>query len=245
MNRNPYVNNGAVVPLTVALADPVEEQTLHMVNTDPNRTPTFTMFGIPEYFFQTSNPSCGGNPCVNPTFAWNHGDIQDEIADTWVGMVGPGVEHHNVYDQVWTDHTDVRPTIMTLTGLKDDYETDGRTITEILKGDAMPNTLNGQKLERLGAVYKQLDAAFGEFAHNTLLASTSAVKSTDETRYESIESQIQSLTSQRDALADQIRTGLNNAEFNGANLDNKQVKDWTKQAEDLIKQSAALAASSG
>ena len=33
----------------------------------------------------------GAAICVNPGFAWNHGDFQDEIGNTWVGMVGPGV----------------------------------------------------------------------------------------------------------------------------------------------------------
>ena len=34
------------------LADTVEEQTLHMINSDPKRTPTFTLFGpqLPEWF---------------------------------------------------------------------------------------------------------------------------------------------------------------------------------------------------
>ncbi|MGZ6729097.1 MAG: hypothetical protein ACXVFC_07305, partial [Gaiellaceae bacterium] len=57
---DPYVRNGAgqvqTVPLTVSLADTVEEKALHMVNSDPNRTPTFTMFGNPDFFFQASNP---------------------------------------------------------------------------------------------------------------------------------------------------------------------------------------------
>ena len=32
----------------------------------------------------------------------------------------------------WTDETDIRPTLIYLTGLKDDYEHDGRVITQIL-----------------------------------------------------------------------------------------------------------------
>ena len=32
----------------------------------------------------------------------------------------------------WVDETDIRPTIMYLTGLRDDYEHDGRVITQIL-----------------------------------------------------------------------------------------------------------------
>jgi hypothetical protein len=66
---DPYQRGGSPVALTERLADPVEEKALHMVNSDPSRTPTFTMFANPDFFFQTTNPSCGANPCVNPGFA--------------------------------------------------------------------------------------------------------------------------------------------------------------------------------
>ena len=60
---DPYVRNGGnvvqTVPMTDSLADPVEEKALHMVNSDPSRTPTFTMFGNPDFFFSTSNPCTG------------------------------------------------------------------------------------------------------------------------------------------------------------------------------------------
>src|SRR5262249_19478169 len=80
---DPYVrdSNGTVqsVQLAQFLADPVEEKTLHMINSDPNRTPTFTMFGNPDFFFQLSNPCTGVAQCVSSGFAWNHGDVQQEI----------------------------------------------------------------------------------------------------------------------------------------------------------------------
>ena len=102
---DPYVRNagGAVqsVPLTDALVDTVGERALHMVNADPNRTPTFTWFANPDFFFQLS-PPCGSGTasavaeCVSAGFAWNHGNIQPEIGTTWVGMVGPGVDKNGV-----------------------------------------------------------------------------------------------------------------------------------------------------
>ena len=86
-----------------------------MVNTDPSRTPTFTMFGNPDFFFTDVEPvqRRRANACL-PGFAWNHGDIQDEIGNTWVGFVGPGVRTNGVDSTTWTDHTNVRPTIMSL-----------------------------------------------------------------------------------------------------------------------------------
>jgi hypothetical protein len=119
---NPYTNM-VENNIMVALADRTEMNTLHMVTADPLRTPTFTPFADPDWFFFAT----GGGNCATPdacafipartnsSFAWNHGDIQDEIASTWIGMVGPGVENGGDYTG-WTDHTDVRPTILTRPG---------------------------------------------------------------------------------------------------------------------------------
>ena len=140
-------------------------------------------------------------------FAWNHGDIQDEIASTWVGYVGPGVEAIGKDGTTWSDHTDVRPTILDLVGLKDDYIHDGRVISEILQGYARPSAVKkSSSFVALAQMYKQLNAPFGEFAMATLRASTKALASNDagDATYTSIEGQIQSLTTQRDALASQI-----------------------------------------
>jgi len=46
---------------------------LHMITGDPLRTPTFVLFGNPDYFFQTFVPAGAPNVGVNPGFAWNHG----------------------------------------------------------------------------------------------------------------------------------------------------------------------------
>src|SRR5207237_7814623 len=146
-------------------------KTLHMVTADPFRTPTFTPFADPDWCFAAT---CGATPagCATPadcatippqndsSFAWNHGDIQDEIASTWVGYVGPGIENHGQYGAVWTDHTDVRPTMLSVLGLADDYKTDGRPVTQILNSAAIPVPLRQHQgtVENLGDVYKQLSA---------------------------------------------------------------------------------------
>ena len=252
---NPYTN-AVQNNIMVALADKTEMKTLHMVTSDPFRTPTFTPFADPDWFFFAT----GGANCATPaecafipprssqSFAWNHGDIQDEIASTWVGMVGPGVKTDPNYTG-WTDHTDVRPTMLTLLGLKDDYQTDGRAVVEPLFDWAVPQTLRAHQetLLRLGAVYKQLTASFGSFAMYTLVASTKALasgSSTDDSTYTTIEGKIADLTTQRDALMAQIRTGLNNAEFAGQALNEQQAKGWIDSAQSLIDQAKALAAGS-
>ena len=97
------------VPITTDMADTVELKALHMINTDPQRTPTFVLFGNPDFFFQTTNPCTNIAECVTPGFAWNHGDIQQEIGNTWVGMVGPGIASNGIDSHTWTDHTNLRP----------------------------------------------------------------------------------------------------------------------------------------
>jgi Type I phosphodiesterase / nucleotide pyrophosphatase len=238
---DPYV--GAVVPIAQRLADTVEEKTLHMINADPKRTPTLTMFGNPDFFFQTTTPSCGGNVCVNPGFAWNHGNSQEEIGNTWVGFVGPGVRNLGVDSTTWTDHTNVRPTINELLGLQDGYRDDGRVLVEGLKPQAIASSLRAHRetLLRLGAAYEQVNAPFGQFAMDTLSASTRALQSTDDAVYTSIEDRIADLTAQRDSVALQISAALN-ASAGGTPLDERQAKAWIELADSLLAQAQTLAA---
>ncbi len=180
----------------------------------------------------------------NQSFAWNHGDIQDEIASTWIGMVGPGVDQVGVDNTTWSDHTDVRPTILALVGLQDDYIHDGRVLSEALSGYAIPSAVRkSSSFVPLAKIYKQLDAAFGTFAMDTLKASTKALASNDagDATYASIEGQIESLTSQRDALATQIAAVLNGAEFNGQAFSDAQAQSLISQAQQLLDQAHALA----
>jgi hypothetical protein len=280
---DPY-KGGAAVPIAQRLADTVEEKTLHMVNADPKRTPTFTLFGDADFFFQASSSGTCAAPtqpavpeCVDSKFAWNHGDFQDEIANTWAGFVGPGVSNDGIDSTTWTDHVDLRPTILSLTGLSDSrtdtpYLDDGRVITEILgkshdhgngrgddndddKGTGDDNNGDndnghGNRLEQLGAAYKQINAPFGQFGLDTLIASTNALKQPGavnghpegDLRYETIESQIANLTVERDALAGSIRAALNAAAAGTGKIDEDQARDWIKQAQSLLDRAHAFAA---
>jgi hypothetical protein len=250
---NPYT--GAVENnIMVALADHTGMKTLHMVTADPFRTPTFTPFADPDWFFFATG---GATPatCATPdvcafipartsqSFAWNHGDVQNEIASTWVGYVGQGVEESGIDRRTWSDHTDVRPTILELVGLKDDYVHDGRVISEILEGSARPAAVNNSpSFVALARTYKQLNAPFGAFAKATLRASTKALASNDagDATYTSIEAQIQSLTARRDALAAQMKDLLNRAEFRGQPISNGKAAGLIAQGLALLFQANAL-----
>jgi hypothetical protein len=242
---DPYVSS-APAPVFVRMADAVGQKALHMVNSDPARTPSFTAFGNPDYFITAGNtgPNCGSNPCIDYHFAWSHGDIQPEIATTWVGFVGPGFANRGIDTSTWTDHTNVRPTMLSLLGLKDDYRHDGRVLTEALGKHAIPQRLfeHRNTTNELGAIYEQLNAPFGQFGTDTLVASTRAITSTDESVYESIEGSIASLTSQRDTLALKIETALDGAAFGNQEIKEKDAKDWIAQARSLLSQAGALAA---
>jgi hypothetical protein len=252
---NPYTNVDQH-NIMVALADPVEMKTLHMVTADPARTPTFTPFADPDWFFFATGgaacatqAACASIPArTSQSFAWNHGDIQDEIASTWAGYVGPGIKNLGDDNSVWTDHTDHRPTMLTLLGLKDDYQTDGRAVTQIADENALPVSLrvHHPSVEKLADSYKQLMASFGLFSMYTLTASTHALSSnsTGDATYNTIENQLVTLTNQRNALAADIRAGLNSTQFDGVKLSENQIKAWTQAADDLIAQAQALAASS-
>ncbi len=180
----------------------------------------------------------------SPAFAWNHGDIQDEIGNTWVGFVGPGVRNNGVDSTTWTDHTNVRPTILSLLGLKDDYIDDGRVLVEGLNFAGTPSALRSNDVKNLMKAYEQVNASFGDFSKYTLQASTKGIESSDETKYNSIESSISDLTTQRNALVANIRAALNDAAFNGTTISSSQAQSWTNQANALVSQAQALASSS-
>ena len=238
------VITGNTDQLTVALADPVEESMLHMVTADPARTPTFTMFGDPDYFLANFGTA---TPVESPGFAWNHGDIQPEIARTFIAIAGPGVRNLGVTDSFFSDHTDVRPTIMFLSGLGDDYQHDGRVLMELVDPQAMNQSLHAhhETLLRLGQIYKQINAPFGQLAQTTLAISTHALESTsvNDSTYTQLEAQIAAWTTQRDNLASQMKALLEGAEFAGQAISEKQAKSLIAQAQSLIDQAASLAAS--
>jgi hypothetical protein len=244
---DPYVRNSAgvvqTVKMTHALADPVELATLHMVNSDPNRTPTFVDFGNDDFYFQESN--CNGvAECASPGFAWNHGDDQSEIGNTWVGFVGPGVAQNGVDATTWTDHTNVRPTLLALAGLKDDYMDDGHVLVQALTPRSTPRALLGRGSDDTIAQLEQeedlVNAPFGTFAKATLDASTFALESTDDSVYSEIETDIQNLTAERNTLATQIKNELYQAVQYGRPIDERQAREQIAQAQSLIAQAEEL-----
>jgi hypothetical protein len=170
---------------------------------------------------------------VNNGFAYMHGYYGASIDITWLGMVGPGVANKgldgppatfipddnkpvtdNSSTGTWSDHTDIRPTILALTGLQDSYVGDGRVLTEDLS--ATPGHTSDPTYQPLAACYKQLNSGVGRFGTAALIGDTNALKSgstADDSTYASFQSNLSNLGGQRDSLATTIKQDLNNAAF--------------------------------
>ena len=236
--------NGSDNQVTQALADQAEQDLLHMITKDPARTPNFILFANPDYFlFATGSHS----PCIpasdaascfveQPGFAWNHGDFQEDITRTWLGMVGPGVVAQGELGGIFTDHTDIRPTMLSLVGLTDNYAHDGRVLFEGLDHQAAGGSLRAHRdmLSDLAAAYKSINAPLGELGFQTLTGiSTKALKGDDAT-YTSLTSQIKSITAKRNDIASQMIKMLEDAAFRNRNIDEAVAASLIKQAKDLI-----------
>jgi hypothetical protein len=211
-------------------ASALEERALHMQTADPLRLPTYTLFPVPDYYFSTTGP----NVSVNSSFAWNHGYYSPNIDVTWSALVGPGVAHRGVdgpqpaqsneaHDPnsthtvpqastagTWVEETDLRPTLLNLVGLQDDYVSDGTVITAALKHPSA--ALTATRL--LAAVYTQLNSSVGTFATDTLLADSSALasgSSTSDKKFAVEQAVLTRLLDDRDKAANEIKQILASA----------------------------------
>ena len=198
---------------------------------------------------------------INNEYAWNHGYYAPEINNTWLGLVGPGVKNLGVdgagpgegpssaYNAnagtatdtqivnhgTWADQADVQPTVMALTGLKDDYVPDGRVLTEDMT--FRPGKTWQAEFQPLAVCYKQLNSSVGEFGTDMLVADTKALKTgsgAGDSTYQTVSAEIKLLGGLRDEYATQIKNDLFDAEF-----DSKSIPGL-----DLIGCRAVLAAAS-
>jgi hypothetical protein len=145
----------------------------------------------------------------------------------------------------FSDHTDVRPTVLALLGLRDDYSHDGRVLLEALHPSALPDALRDvDKLVSLGRVYKQINAPFGELAQKTLKISTAALVSNagGDAVYTKLENKLKAWRDWRDALARQMRDILEGAAFGGKEVSDERVEDLIEKANALLGQVRACSA---
>ena len=177
------------------------------------------------------------------------------ITTTWLGLVGPGVANSGVNSITWTEHADIRPTMMLLLGLKDDYSYDGHVIIQALAQNAIPQAMMGIGLgmppgspssttfASLAQMYDQINAPTGQFAMSTLTISTHALESNTpgDSTYTTLESQLSSMTLQRNVIAAQMISLLQGAEFNNQRIDPNQAQSLISQGQSLLNQANELA----
>jgi hypothetical protein len=245
--------------ITQYQAGALEQRVLHMQTIDPLRFPTYTLFPKPDYFFSTT----GANVSINSSFAYDHGYYSPSIDVTWVAIAGKGVAANGIDGPepsqgnqptdpestktvpqasqlgTWVEEADIRPTMLNLLGLKDDYESDGHVITQALQ--KVPHAL--QDTEALAAAYDQIESSVGQFGTDTLIADTKALasgSSSDDTAYQTEQSKLSQLADDRDAAVTKIKKVLNDAAA-GRPPKHGEVEEDLALVNDLLQRAHALA----
>ena len=258
--NNPYsgVQNEKIAQYQ---AGALEQRVLHMQTADPLRTPTYSIFPVPDFFFGTTGP----NVTINPAFAYDHGYYSPNIDVTWAAFTGPGVavrgidgpqpdEGNQPTDPnstntvpeastvgTWVEEADIRPTLLHLAGLSDDYQSDGHVITQALS--AVPSALAATA--GLAAGYDQINSSVGEFATDTLIADTKALasgSSSDDSAYATEQATLLQLADDRDQAAQQIKDTLSAAAA-GHMPSRGQVTSGLAHVRELLRRAAQLAGS--
>ena len=240
---------GAPENVSRFLADRTEMGLLHMITGDPLRTPTFTTFVNPDWYIYTGAASCTAQaPCVQeqPGYAWNHGMVSRDVNVTWLGIAGPGVRQGGIDDEIWSDHADVRPTILALAGLGDDYVHEGRALFELFHPRAIPRSLDAgdADVRRLARVFKQINAPMGELGMMSLHAADAAAKSGDassDATFAATSAALASITKRRDALVARIEDALDGATFHRVRIPRQDARRMAEEGERLLGEMAILA----
>ena len=164
---NPYTGHGRATS-RAALADPVEdEDAAHghrrsAADADVHAVRAPRLLPVRDRRRRTA-----ATPCIT---------VPDDAADEHVrveprrhpgrdrarrglGIVGPGVTQPRRRPTTWTDHTDLRPTMLTCVGLEDDYVHDGRVVIEQLDASGACRRRCAAHRETLRRLGERLQAA--------------------------------------------------------------------------------------
>jgi hypothetical protein len=139
------------------------------------------------------------------------------------------------------EEVDIRPTMLYLTGLTDDYQSDGHVITQALS--SVPAALAATA--DLANGYTQINSSVGRFATDTLTADTKALASgsaADDTAYTSEQGQLKDLADDRDAAATTIKKVLAAAAA-GQMPNHGQVVSGQAHVKELLARAQKLATS--
>jgi hypothetical protein len=235
--------------LAAMIADRAELQLMHMVTASPARTPTFLMFGDSNYLYRAAQSSadCAAPPAciaVDPDITWVRGDVQQIRGGGWFGMAGPGVARLGQSEIVF-HHADLRPTMLALLGLSDSYVHDGVVLAEAFESQALPPEISESHdaYVALALAYWNLNAPFGPLARASLALATHAIKGGDIV-YQRYLDTIDVIRTQRDALAQHMKTLVDGAAFAHRQIDVGHAGALIARAGALIEDVEGLAARS-
>jgi hypothetical protein len=185
------------------------------------------MFPVPDWYFSTTGP----NTSINSGFAWNHGYYSPNIDVTWSSFAGPGVADRGIdgptpeqsneaqdpnsentvpeasRQGTWVEEVDLRPTMLHLLGLTDDYGSDGAVISQVLQHPSA----SLQASAPLAAAYHAINSAVGPLATATLEADSQALASGSpghDRQYARTEAALRVIADQRDRLAEEMKLAL-------------------------------------
>jgi hypothetical protein len=162
---------------------------------------------------------------------------------TFLGIVGPGITLKGVQNEVWSDHADTRPTMLTLLGLKDDYLSQGRPLVETFQVWALPSGVrdSSEQFVQLAQAYKRINAPVAELSLITQHVSTAAL-AVDETKRNNLQAQLHVIGALRNDLSAAMANLLNTAAFQGRRISDPEARQLVRSADDLTEYVKLLAA---
>src|SRR5262249_48908940 len=141
----------------------------------------------------------------------------------------------------WVEEADIRPTMLYLLGLKDDYLSDGHVVTQALT--SVPTALAATA--DLAKGYDQINSSVGQFATDTLTADSKALASgsaSDDSAYTAEQTTLQQLADDRDQAAAKIKQTLTDAAA-GTMPNNGEIQSGQSHVKELLKRAHTLAGS--
>src|SRR5262249_24955519 len=139
----------------------------------------------------------------------------------------------------WVEEASIRPTMLYLLRLQDDYQSDGHVITQALT--SVPPALAATA--DLAKGYDQINSSVGQFATDTLTADTNALasgSSSGDAAYLAEQPTLMEVADDRDAAAAKIKKTLSDA-ATGQMPNNGEITSGQAHVKELLKRAAKLA----
>lgn len=189
---------------------------LHIPTAD-QRAPTYVAFSDADSYFNRG-------PCSN-CGRWNHGTINPDINDFWIGIVGAGVKPGRL--SAFTDHADIVATVRYALGIAPAGDLDGVPVFPAL------SRRTSDELVAARDAYKRANAPLGDFGIAILKLSTAGVRGGADARAKA-DARIADLTVRRDAIATELRGAIDGSAPRNA----EALRELVKRATAVVDEAA-------